>query len=84
MHCDDHGFSLAPPFCGHRLERFFAGERVQLERKPLEILRDLLRHAGDLVSKDELLVAIWAGRILSETVIAKTVSHIPEVLLDED
>lgn len=34
-------------------------ERVRIERKPLEVLRQLLVHAGELVSKDELLNAIW-------------------------
>jgi len=66
------------------LELFVAGQLMELERKPLEVLRYLLHHAGDVVSKDELLAALWPGRILSETVIAKCVSRIREVLHDED
>ena len=67
-----------------RLQLSFAGQPVELERKPLEVLRYLLRHAGELVTKDELLAAIWPGRILSETVVAKSVSRLREVLCDDD
>lgn len=66
------------------LELFLGGELVELERKPLEVLRYLLRRPGEVVSKDELLAALWPGRILSDTVIAKCVSRIREVLRDEE
>lgn len=65
------------------LELSVNGQRVPLERKPLEVLRHLLRHAGEVVTKDELQNAVWAGRILSETVLTKAVSRIREVLGDE-
>ncbi len=61
----------------------YAGEPVELERKPLEVLRYLLRHAGDVVTKDELFAAIWPGRLPSETVIAKAISKLREVLRDD-
>lgn len=35
------------------------GRRISVETKPLELLRKLLLHAGNVVSKDELLDAIW-------------------------
>ena len=35
------------------------GQRVSVETKPLKLLRELLANAGNLVSKDELLDAIW-------------------------
>jgi class 3 adenylate cyclase/DNA-binding winged helix-turn-helix (wHTH) protein len=66
------------------LELFLGGELVELERKPLEVLRYLLHRPGEVVSKDELLAALWPGRILSDTVIAKCVSRIREVLCDEE
>lgn len=56
------------------------GEAVDVERKPLEVLRFLLRHAGEVVTKDEILEAVWPGRILSDTVLAKAVSRLREVL----
>ena len=66
-----------------RLELRVGNELVELERKPLEVLRYLLRHAGEVVTKDELQNAVWAGRILSETVLTKAVSRIREVLGDD-
>lgn len=57
-----------------------AGSVVELERKPLEVLRYLLRHAGEVVTKDEVLEAVWPGRILSDTVLAKAISRLREVL----
>lgn len=60
-----------------------AGEVVELERKPLEVLRMLLHSAGDVVTKDELVAAVWPGRIPSETVVAKCVSRLREVLHDD-
>lgn len=65
------------------LELRVADLRVELERKPLEVLRHLLRHAGEVVTKDELQNAVWAGRILSETVLTKAVSRVREVLADD-
>lgn len=64
------------------LELWVADELVELERKPLEVLRHLLRHAGEVVTKDELLNAVWPGRVLSETVLTKAISRIREVLRD--
>ena len=35
------------------------GNRVPVETKPLELLRELLLRAGNVVTKDELLDKIW-------------------------
>jgi adenylate cyclase len=66
------------------LELSVAGEPVAVERKSVEMLRYLLRRAGEVVTKDELLAAIWPGRVLSETAISKCVSRLREVLNDDD
>jgi DNA-binding winged helix-turn-helix (wHTH) protein/class 3 adenylate cyclase/tetratricopeptide (TPR) repeat protein len=66
------------------LELTVAGEPVELERKPLEVLRHLLWHAGEVVTRDELLDAVWPGRILSESVINKCISRLRDVLRDTD
>ncbi len=65
------------------LELSLDGVVVELERKPLEVLRHLLRHAGEVVTKEELHAAVWPGRIVSETVLTKAVSRIREVLADD-
>ena len=65
------------------LELSVNGTPVELERKPLEVLRHLLRHAGEVVTKEELLASVWPGRVLSDTVLTKAISRIREVLRDE-
>jgi adenylate cyclase len=59
------------------------GHVVSLERKPQEVLRYLLHHAGSVVTKEALNAAVWPGRILSETVIAKCIGRLREVLRDD-
>jgi DNA-binding NarL/FixJ family response regulator/DNA-binding winged helix-turn-helix (wHTH) protein len=59
------------------------GAEVEIERKPFEVLRFLLQHAGELVTKDDMLGAVWPGRFLSETVLTKSISRLRDVLRDE-
>jgi non-specific serine/threonine protein kinase len=56
------------------------GQLVKLEPKPLDLLLLLLRHAGELVTKNELIDTIWAGRIVTENVIARCVTKLREAL----
>lgn len=59
-----------------------AGNRVDLEHKPFDVLRYLLQHAGEVVTKDELLSGVWPGRVLSDTVLAKSIGRLRKVLGD--
>jgi TolB-like protein/class 3 adenylate cyclase/Flp pilus assembly protein TadD len=78
-------FSFGSAVLDERSFRLFVNSKpVELERKPLEVLLHLLRHAGKLVTKDELLAAVWPGRILTETVLTKCVQKLREVLDDDD
>lgn len=56
------------------------GTPVDLERKPLEVLQYLLRHAGEAVTKDELLSAVWAGRMVVEAVLTNAVGKLRRAL----
>lgn len=56
---------------------------VSIQRKPLKVLMHLLHHAGEVVTKDELIAAAWPGRIVSETVLAKAVGKLRDALSDE-
>lgn len=49
---------------------------VELERRPLEVLSLLLRHAGEVVTKEELLDTVWQGRITVENVLANAVAKL--------
>jgi eukaryotic-like serine/threonine-protein kinase len=60
------------------------GEPVELERKSLEVLRQLLYRAGEVVTKDELLEAVWPGRVLSDNSLPKAISRIREALGDDE
>ena len=69
---------------GRTLETTVDGQLVKLEPKTLQLLLYLLRHSGEVVTKEELHENIWPGRILSESLLAKTVSKLRLALDDED
>ncbi|GAA4856251.1 hypothetical protein GCM10023332_04890 [Luteimonas vadosa] len=57
-----------------------AGQGVDLDRSSYDVLLCLLRHAGEVVGKDELLEAGWPARVVSENSLAKAVSRIRHAL----
>jgi len=60
------------------------GEAVELEPKPLEILGLLLRHAGEVVTKEELLAAVWPGLIVVEKVLTNAIGKLRKAIGDAD
>ena len=56
------------------------GQRVTLGRKALEILSFLAEHGGEVVSKDEILDAVWPGLSVEENVIQVHVAAIRRAL----
>ncbi|MEP6906455.1 MAG: tetratricopeptide repeat protein [Pseudoxanthomonas sp.] len=70
-------------FDGRSLALSVSGAVVKLERKQLEELFYLLQHAGEVVTKQELLDEVWAGRILSDAVLTKTMARLRQTLGDE-
>lgn len=76
-------FGLAV-FDERTLELRIHREAVTVERKPLELLLFLLNHAGEIVTKEEILEAVWPGRILTESVLTKTISKLREALQDHE
>jgi eukaryotic-like serine/threonine-protein kinase len=69
---------------GRTLELRVDGQPAKLEPKPLELLLHLLRHQGEVVTKDELQDAVWPGRILSESVLTKAVAKLRDALADDE
>ncbi|MFN3514528.1 MAG: protein kinase domain-containing protein [Phenylobacterium sp.] len=59
-----------------RFELRVDGRPVELERRPLEVLAMLLQHAGEIVTKAELLESVWAGRVTVENVLANAVAKL--------
>lgn len=66
-----------------RWELRVGGEPVELERKPLELLAQLLRHAGEVLTKDELLESVWTGRIVVEAALTNAIGKLRRALGDE-
>jgi DNA-binding winged helix-turn-helix (wHTH) protein/TolB-like protein len=56
---------------------------VDLERKPLEVLHQLLLRAGETVRKEELLELVWPGVLVVDASLATAVSKLRKVLGEE-
>ena len=67
-----------------RFELRVSGLPVDIQRKPLEMLACLLAHAGEVVTKDELLDTVWEGRPTVENVIANAIGKLRSALGDEN
>src|ERR1700675_680854 len=61
-----------------------AGRLVDLERKPLDVLRQLLIRNGEVVGKEELLESVWPGVLVVDASLATAVSKLRKVLGEED
>jgi non-specific serine/threonine protein kinase len=57
---------------------------VDLERRPLELLSLLLTHAGEVVTKEEILEAIWPGREVTEASLTKCVARLRQAVGDTE
>ena len=60
------------------------GQLANLEVKPLEVLYHLLLHAGEVVTKDELLEAVWPDTSVVDGSLATAVSKLRRALGDDD
>jgi DNA-binding winged helix-turn-helix (wHTH) protein/serine/threonine protein kinase len=60
------------------------GTPVEIEAKPLDLLIQLLLHAGEVVTKDELLAGVWPGLSVADGSLATAVSKIRKLLGDSD
>src|ERR1700734_4212236 len=60
------------------------GRRIDLESKPLEILLQLLLHAGEVVTKEELLESVWPEVMVVDGSLATAVSKLRKGMGDED
>jgi DNA-binding winged helix-turn-helix (wHTH) protein len=59
------------------------GRRVAVEAKPLELLRELLLHAGDLVAKDQLMDKIWPDVEVVEASLPTAIGKLRRALNDD-
>jgi eukaryotic-like serine/threonine-protein kinase len=63
-----------------RFELRVAGLPVEVEPRALEVLAYLLRHAGEVVTKEELLREVWAGRITVDKVLPNAITKLRRAL----
>lgn len=56
------------------------GQSVALEGKPLEVLHELLLRAGEVVTKDEILDAVWPGVSVVEGSLPTAISKLRKAL----
>ncbi len=60
------------------------GISVEIEQQPRALLALLLSRGGEMVSKEELLDTLWAGRIVTEASLTKCVGRLRAALGDGD
>ncbi|WP_295688026.1 winged helix-turn-helix domain-containing protein, partial [uncultured Nevskia sp.] len=56
------------------------GTLVELEQRPLQLLAELLRHPDEVVTREELLDSVWAGRPTVDNVLANAVTKLRKAL----
>ena|SRR5437879_847992 len=67
-----------------RRELRVKGRSVELDAKPLEILLQLLLHAGEVVTKEELLESVWPDVMVVDGSLVTAVSKLRKAMGDED
>lgn len=67
-----------------RAELRVAGLVVEVEPRPLQVLGELLRHAGEVVTKEELFERVWEGRPTVENVLPNAVAKLRKLLQPAD
>lgn len=61
-----------------------AGSECDLQTRPLQVLQLLLRHAGEVVTREEILDAVWGHRHIADTTLNSAVSRLRRALGDEE
>src|SRR5215510_16238450 len=78
---ETHSLLFAPFRLDLGAERLWRGEEARsLTRKAFAALRYLVAHAGQLVTKEELIEAVWAIPYVSDTAIAACIREIRRAL----
>ena len=77
-------FRLGPfDFDATVLRLYRAGAAVDVEPRPLEVLAELLREAGQVVTKNDLLEKVWANRIVTESALTRCINQLRAALGDD-
>jgi len=60
------------------------GAEVRLRPQSMAVLQILVRHAGRVVTKDELMRTVWAGTVVTDDSLVQCIKEIRQVLRDPD
>jgi eukaryotic-like serine/threonine-protein kinase len=74
----------AVDFDASRFELLVAGRAAEVEHKPLQVLQALLAHVDEVVTKDELIESVWAGRLTGDTLITNAITKLRKALGEVD
>jgi TolB-like protein/Tfp pilus assembly protein PilF len=85
---DEGGTRVSLVFAGHevdlrRQELRRAGQIIHVEPQVFDLLVHLVRNRDRVVSKDELLDAIWKGRIVSEAALSSRINAARKAIGDD-
>src|SRR5262245_27295956 len=67
----------------HNEQLWREDDAIALRPKTFAVLRYLVEHARELVTKDALLDAVWAGTIVSDTVLKSCIRELRIALGDD-
>lgn len=67
-----------------RFELRVAGQLIEIQRRPLEVLEVFLRHAGEVVSRNDLRRAVWHDRPTAGHVIHAALTRLRSALGEEN
>ena len=80
---ESHGWHFASFHLDLRAARLWRGaEAVHLTAKAFGVLRHLVAHAGQLVTKDDLFAAVWATAYVSDAALAVCIRELRQALGD--
>jgi TolB-like protein len=57
-----------------RRELWRGGEAIHVEPQVFDLLLHLVRHRDQVISKDDMLTAVWGGRIVSESTVSNRIN----------
>ena len=64
--------------------RSAAGQHVDIRPRSLAVLRLLAENAGRLVSKDDIITAIWGNVVVTEESLIRCIADIRKAIGDRD
>jgi eukaryotic-like serine/threonine-protein kinase len=67
-----------------RFELRVDGRAIDIQHRPLQVLAELLRNAGEVVTREELREAVWQGRATVENVIDTALTKIRRALGEDN